>query len=141
MPRASSCSVLFEVAPEDSAHRIAEALIAAERGDPEAFRWLTEPALGRLRSDAENLVALVPYAFVCLTEQLSRHARSAVRIDAVRYAQLAAPYAPEHAGRILRRLRADTSRGVARAAEMAAAPILSSEPISLGDLVEIGDSL
>jgi hypothetical protein len=129
--------VLFEVAPEDSAHRVAEALVAAESGDPGAIRWLTDAALARLRSDADTIAELVPYAFFRLTEQLAEHPRGGVRIDAVRYAQLSSRHAPEQAARLLRKLSSDPALGVRRAAVAAASPYVSAEPLSLNDLVEM----
>jgi hypothetical protein len=131
---------LFEVAPEESARRVAEALVAAEAGDEDAWRWLNDGAVFRLRSDAEAVASLVPCAFLRLTEQLLRHPRSAVRIDAVRYASLLSYFAPEEATEMLRRLSGDPSRGVARAAEMALEPYQPtglSEQLASGDLVEL----
>jgi hypothetical protein len=136
--------VLFEAAPEETARRVTEALVAAEHGDAEAWRWLDDSALHRLRADAEYLVNLVPFAFICLTQQLALHPRSAARIDAVRYATLAGAYAPEAASRILTALSSDASRGVRNAAAQALArfvTVSSGEPISMGDVVEVSDSV
>ncbi len=108
--------MLFEAAPEESARRVAEALVAAELGEKEAWRWLDEGALYRLRSDADAIVSLVTVAFVRLAQQLVKHPRSAVRIDAVRYAALAWPWAQPEAQEMLTQLAADPSRGVQRAA-------------------------
>lgn len=129
--------MLFDVEPEETARRVSEALLAAEHGEADAHRWLTEPALVRLRNDAERIVDLVPYAFLRLTEQLAEHPRSQVRIDAVRYACMISPYAPDHASHILAKLSADRARGVARAASAVLAPVQSGEPLSSGDMVEI----
>jgi hypothetical protein len=132
--------VLFEVAPEESARRVAEALVAAEAGDAGAWRWLNDAALFRLRSDAETVASLVPCAFLRLTEQLARHARSAVRIDAVRYASLLAWFEPETVARLLTQLAGDASRGVARAAQQALEPYQPSpvvEQLASADLVEV----
>jgi len=136
--------VLFDAAPEESARRIAEALIAAETGDENAWRWLDDGALHRLRSDAESLVNLVPFAFICLIQQLAMHPRSSPRIDAVRYATLAYAYAPEAAVRLLTVLSSDRARGVRLAAEHALSPLstyTSGEPISMGDVVEVHDAV
>jgi hypothetical protein len=118
-PRASTQNMLFEAAPEDAARQVARALVAAEAGDAEAFRLLDSAALYRLRSDADALVSLVPFAFIQLTRQLARHPRSGVRIDAVRYATLAWPWAQPEAEALLTELASDPSRGVQRAARMA----------------------
>jgi hypothetical protein len=132
--------VLFEVAPEESARRVAEALVAAEANDADAWRWLNDGALFRLRSDAETVASLVPCAFLRLTEQLAVHARSAVRIDAVRYATLLAWYAPDVVGRLLYQLSNDASLGVARAAQQALEPYQPApivEQLASADVVEI----
>jgi hypothetical protein len=138
--RAYLRNVLFEVAPEESARRVAEALVAAESGDPDAWRWLNDGALFRLRSDADAVASLVPHAFLMLTEQLAAHARSAVRIDAVRYASLLAWYSPETVARLLHGLANDASRGVSRAARQALEPFQPSpvvEQLASADLVEV----
>lgn len=111
--------MLFDAAPEDSARRIAEALVAAEHCDPSAWMLLDEGALYRLRTDADAIVGLVPTAFVRLVDQLTRHPRSGVRVDAVRYASLAWPWAQAEAEAMLATLAADRSRGVQRAARLA----------------------
>jgi hypothetical protein len=132
--------VLFEVAPEESARRVAEALVAAEAGEADAWRWLNDGALFRLRSDAETVASLVPWAFLRLTEQLARHPRSAVRIDAVRYAQLLAWFSPETVAALLSGLAADPSRGVSRAAQQALEPFQPSpvvEQLASADIVEL----
>lgn len=132
--------VLFEVAPEESARRVAEALVAAEAGDADAWRWLNDGALFRLRSDAETVASLVPCAFLRLTEQLARHARSAVRIDAVRYASLLGWFEPQTVTGLLQQLATDGSRGVSRAALQALEPYQPSpvaEQLASADLVEV----
>lgn len=132
--------MLFEVAPEESARRVAEALVAAEAGDANAWRWLNDGALFRLRSDAEAVATLVPCAFLRLTEQLVLHTRSAVRIDTVRYACLLGYFAPEKAAELLRHLAGDPSRGVARAAQQALVPYEPnpiSEQLASGDMLEL----
>ena len=137
--------MLFDAAPEETARRITEALMAAESGDESAWRWLDDAALHRLRSDADTLVHLVTFAFICLTQQLANHPRSSARIDAVRYAVLAYAYAPEAAVRTLTALSSDRSRGVRQAAEHALSPLAtytsSGEPISMGDVVEVSDAV
>jgi hypothetical protein len=140
MARAYFRNVLFEVAPEESARRVAEALVAAEAGDFDAWRWLNDGALFRLRSDAEAVAGIVPHAFIKLTEQLAAHPRSAVRIDAVRYAAMLAWYSPEIAARVLTQLANDSSRGVSRAARQALEPFQPSpvvEQLASGDLLEV----
>jgi hypothetical protein len=140
MPRAYFRNVLFEVAPEESARRVAEALVAAEGGDPDAWRWLNDGALFRLRSDAETVAGLVPHALLKLTEQLAVHARSAVRIDAVRYASMLAYHAPDVVARLLTQLANDPSRGVSRAARQALEPFQPTpvvEQLASADLVEV----
>src|SRR5262245_56374117 len=97
MRRASIHGMLFEAANEDSARRVAEALVAAEAGTGDAWRTLNEGALYRLRTEADNIVVLVPVAFLRLIQQLVTHPRSAVRLDAVRYATLAYQYTPGEA--------------------------------------------
>jgi hypothetical protein len=111
--------MLFEAAPEECARRVAEALVAAEEHDPNAWKMLTDGALYRLRSDADVLAGLVPIAFLRLTRQLASHPRSGIRVEAVRYAQLVWPFAPEDAQAVLAALSRDTSRGVQRAAQVA----------------------
>ena len=109
--------MLFEVAPEVSARRVAEALVAAEAGDPDAWRGLDENMLYRLRTDAEALSALVPCALLCLAEQLVFHPRASVRLDAIRMLSLVYWQDPNRVVDALARLMNDVSRGVARAAE------------------------
>jgi hypothetical protein len=116
--RASLHGMLFEVAPEESARRVAHALVSAEAGATDAWRELDDAALHRFRSDADSLVVLVPFAFLRLTQQLARHPRSGVRIDAVRYAALAWPWYQSEAEALLQQLAADQSRGVQRAARI-----------------------
>jgi hypothetical protein len=111
--------MLFEAAPEEAAQRISEALLAAEMGNPDAWRLLSEGALYRLRCDADILAGLVPIAFLSLTRQLAMHPRSGVRVEAVRYATLVWPYAPEQTQQLLAQLATDLSRGVQRAAQLA----------------------
>jgi hypothetical protein len=110
--------VLFEIASEASARQIAEALVAAEARQPEAWRDLDAATLQRLRSDASTLAALVPYALLCLAEQLARHPRPSVRLDAIRLLRMVRDQDPDRVDGALRQLAADRSRGVARAAEM-----------------------
>ena len=111
--------MLFESDAEDSARRVVEALVAAETGDLHAWRKLDEGALYRLRTDADALISLVPVAFINLAEQLTRHPRSGVRVDTVRYAALAWPWAQQIAEQMLAALSNDRSRGVQRAARLA----------------------
>jgi hypothetical protein len=132
-------NVLFEVTADDSAHRVVEALLAAERGDREATRWLNEPALCLLRCDADRLARLVPFAMLCLAHQLALHPRSALRIDAVRYASLARGCAPHAAAALLGKLGEDPARGVRHAARQVLSPIDSTEPLSMGDVLEMAD--
>jgi hypothetical protein len=110
--------MLFEVTPEASARRIAEALYAAEVRRPDAWRQLDEAALQRLRSDASSLTSLVPHAVLCLAEQLVQHPRPSVRMDTVRLLGLVRASDPTRAEAALRRLAADGSLGVQRAAEL-----------------------
>jgi hypothetical protein len=109
--------MLFEVAPEVSARRVAEALVAAETGDPDAWSILDENNLYRLRTDAESLAALVPCALLCLSEQLIHHPRASVRLDAIRMLSLVYWQDPNRVVDALGQLMNDVSRGVARAAE------------------------
>lgn len=109
--------MLFEVAPEVSARRVAEALVAAETGDSNAWQILDENMLYRLRTDAEALSALVPCAMLCLAEQLAFHPRASVRLDAIRVLSLVYWQDPNRVVDTLGRLMNDVSRGVARAAE------------------------
>jgi len=109
--------MLFEVAPEASARRVAEALVLAETGDPNAWRILDENMLYRLRTDAEAISALVPCALLCLAEQLVYHPRASVRLDAIRMLSLVYWLDPNRVVDSLGRLMNDVSRGVARAAE------------------------
>src|SRR5262249_12579611 len=105
-------------APEVSAKCVAEALFAAETGDADAWRLLDENTLYRLRTDAEQLAGLVPCAVLCLAEQLAFHPRASVRLDAVRMLGLVYWQDPTRVVDILGRLGDDTSRGVARAADI-----------------------
>jgi len=109
--------MLFEVAPEACARRVAESLVAAETGDPNAWRMLDENMLYRLRTDAETISALVPCALLCLAEQLVFHPRASVRLDAIRMLSLVYWQDPNRVVDALARLLNDVSRGVSRAAE------------------------
>ncbi len=111
--------MLFDAAPEEAARRVAEALVAAELGNPDAWRLLNEAALYRLRCDADVIAGLVPIAFLRLTCQLAAHPRSGVRVETVRYATLVWPFAPAETQDLLAQLATDTSRGVQRAAQLA----------------------
>ncbi len=108
--------MLFEVAPEATARCLTEALVAAESGDPSAWRHLDENALFRLRTDADALAALVPYALLRLAEQLVVHPRASVRLDTIRTLGLVHHIDPRRVEAALARVAADPSKGVQRAA-------------------------
>lgn len=108
--------MLFEVAPESSARRVAEALVAAEAERSDAWRLLDDAALLRLRSDGTALAERVPWAMLALAEQLAAHPRSTVRIEAVRLLGIVYQYGSERVRAALLRLTCDSARGVERAA-------------------------
>jgi hypothetical protein len=108
--------MLFEVAPEATARRLIEALFAAETGDSCAWQSLEDNDLYRLRTDADSLASLVPYALLRLAEQLCRHPRAPVRLDAIRMLSLVYAADPERVHQSLRRMSVDSSQGVQRAA-------------------------
>jgi len=108
--------MLFEVAPEATARRLAEALLAAEVGDVNAWRRLDDNALFRLRTDADVLATIVPFALFRLAEQLVAHPRASVRLDVTRLLWLVYHVNPHRAEAALRRLSGDLSRGVQHAA-------------------------
>ncbi len=109
--------MLFEAAPEATARCLAEALVAAEAGDPGAWRLLDDNALFRLRTDADVLARLVPWALLALVAQLAGHPRASVRLDIIRLLGILHHENPALADAALSRLGSDPSRGVQRAAE------------------------
>jgi hypothetical protein len=117
--------MLFEVAPEATARRLAEALVAAERGEPAAWRGLDDDALYRLRTDADVLATLVPWALLRLSVQLVGHPRASVRLDVIRLLSMVAREDPALVDSALARLVIDPSRGVQRAAENLRARLLA----------------
>src|SRR5262245_2166396 len=108
--------MLFEVAPEAIARRLINALVAAETGDTNAWQGLDDNDLYRLRTDADSLATLVPYALLRLAEQLCRHPRAPVRLDAIRMLSLVYPADPQRVHTALHRMSLDSSQGVQRAA-------------------------
>lgn len=109
--------MLFEVAPEATARRLADALLAAEWGDPGAWRYLDDDALYRLRTDADVIATIVPWALLRLSIQLVGHPRASVRLDVIRLLAMVFREDPALVDGALARLGTDASRGVQRAAE------------------------
>src|SRR5215831_8434852 len=108
--------MLFEVATEATARRLIDALFAAETGDASAWQALDDKDLYRLRTDAEALATLVPYALLRLAEQLCQHPRAPVRLDAIRMLSLVHAADSQRVHRALHQMSFDSSQGVQRAA-------------------------
>jgi hypothetical protein len=109
--------MLFEVAPEATARKLAESLFGAEAGDLNAWRYLDDDALYRLRTDADVLATLVPWALLRLSVQLIAHPRASVRLDVIRLLGMVCRADLTLVDAALARLGADPSRGVQRAAD------------------------
>src|ERR1700748_1471942 len=105
----NSPCMLFEVAPEATARKLAEALISAEGGDANAWRYLDDDALYRLRTDADILATLVPCALLRLSVQLIGRPRASVRLDVIRLLGMVTREDPALVEAALARLGADPS--------------------------------
>lgn len=111
-------------APSGVAERLADALYAAELGEP---CDLGDPALVReLFRAMPQLRVTVPYAALRLVERLTGDLRAEVRLDAARALPWFTDLYPDRVERVLWALAGDSSRRVRAACAVALGDLLES---------------